>query len=460
VPTRAHRSGPGSGWIRRPLAALVTAVLACVPWIGSASAATSPDLDPTFGGDGEVVTAFHGDASAVDVDVVGNRILVAGTLIPVHAPARIALVQYRMDGSLDTAFGNGGRVVLGFGDRDVYASALLVQPNRRIVVAGTVLLPRPAEARDAFALARFLPAGALDTSFGAGGRVVEGFQNAHNWSLEALTRQPDGKLVVGGTRDGEGFALARFRPGGALDRSYGDSGRVVTGFPAARGGGSEFGAGVSGLTPDASGRIVAVGWTSDGCNSRWALARYRIEGRLDPTFGGDGRVVTRFSRNDAMANAVEFGDDNRMTVAGSNTFEGCGGSPPPDTGFAALARYLPDGRLDPSFGGDGKVSTAFLGSEESDPGYSDVALLEGGAVVAAGSAYDPKTGQSVLVVGEYLRNGSLNPAFSHNGRATAPTPKRNGGVGGLSLDPLERPTVAGWTYGDTGPGAFLVARFR
>jgi uncharacterized delta-60 repeat protein len=218
---------------------------------------------------------------------------------------------------------------------------------------------------------------------------------------------------------------------------------------------------VNGLAIDVEDRIVAVGWTShDSCHYRWALARYRADGGLDATFGGDGRVVTAFGHNDSRAEAVEVGDDNKISVAGSDTARGCGINPPPDTGSAALARYRSNGKLDATFGGDGRVTTAFIGSERSNAHYEDLRLMEGGFIAATGSAHNTADNVFVVTVGEYVRSGRLNDAFSGDGKAKARGPYDVALGRGIVVDPDGRPVVAGSTFGPRHQSRFLVARFR
>jgi uncharacterized delta-60 repeat protein len=108
---------------------------------------------------------------------------------------------------------------------------------------------------------------------------------------------------------------------------------------------------------------------------RFALARFDARGNLDRTFGGDGRVMTRF--RSASAEDVAIASDGRIVVAG----RACCGKD--STSLFALALYDRDGSLDLSFGGDGKVKTAFrFGSA----GASGVALQADGKIVACGSA--------------------------------------------------------------------------
>ena len=100
----------------------------------------------------------------------------------------------------------------------------------------------------------------------------------------ALAIQKDGKLVAVGSSDAAGraggFALARYTRRGSLDGSFGRGGRVLTDF------GSSGGAAAVVIQPD--GKIVAAGSSSRSADRRdkeFALARYRRDGSLNPTFG-------------------------------------------------------------------------------------------------------------------------------------------------------------------------------
>jgi len=104
----------------------------------------------------------------------------------------------------------------------------------------------------------------------------------------------------------------------------------------------------NGVAVQSDGKIVAAGRAGEG-NTDFGVARFTPHGALDPTFGGDGRVVTSVSSKIDEAFAVTIQADGKIVLAG-----GAGGL----TRFA-LVRYEPDGDLDPTFGGDGKVTTNF-----------------------------------------------------------------------------------------------------
>lgn len=153
--------------------------------------------------------------------------------------------------------------------------------------------------------------------------------------------------AIGAT--GVDWGLARFRPDGAPDTTFGSGGVVSTDF----GGDLDFAAAVA-LQTD--GRIVVAGVEGDdsGAGRDFALARYTAGGGLDATFGSGGRVTTDFGGDMDDAQGVAVQPDGRIVVAGS-VITAAGSR---DFG---VVRYLPDGRLDPSFGGSGAVTTDVAG---------------------------------------------------------------------------------------------------
>jgi uncharacterized delta-60 repeat protein len=176
-------------------------------------------IDNTFGTLGLVTTDFGGSvdrafAMALQPD---GKLVVAG-----DSDANFALARYNSNGSLDAGFGSAGKVITSFGGID-QASAVIVQPDGKILVAGQTDTGISID----FALARYMPDGSLDGAFGTGGRVVTNFTGASDDLAAAVVLQSDGKIVVGGTSD-DNFALARYTPGGILDSTFGGAGTVTT----------------------------------------------------------------------------------------------------------------------------------------------------------------------------------------------------------------------------------------
>src|SRR5262249_2754285 len=134
---------------------------------------------------------------------------------------------------------------------------------------------------------RLVLAGSLDMTFGSSGKVITAFGSS-NEGVNALVLQPDGKIVAAGFANGgsdDDFALARFNADGSLDPTFGAAGKVTTLF----GSSDDF---ISALVLQPDGKIVAAGFTNNGTNDDFALARYNTDGSLDSTFGTGGKVTT------------------------------------------------------------------------------------------------------------------------------------------------------------------------
>jgi uncharacterized delta-60 repeat protein len=157
----------------------------------------SGSLDPTFGTGGKVITDFfgkHDGASDVVVQPDG-KILVCGIATDVITDSDFAVVRYNSDGTLDAAFGAGGKVTTDFGLNFDMANAMSLRPDGAIIVAGLTETLR--FGREDFALATYRSNGVLDQSFGVQGQLVADFMGDDR--ADDIALQPDGKILVIGT---------------------------------------------------------------------------------------------------------------------------------------------------------------------------------------------------------------------------------------------------------------------
>jgi uncharacterized delta-60 repeat protein len=208
---------------------------------GAAPAAAAPgDLDPTFSGDGRQLTDFPGRDHDSGEDVArqaDGKVVVAGqsgvTQPALRRGGDFALARYNVDGSLDRRFSEDGRVIISFSDGADGASAVAVQRDGKIVVAGSISRGRPtAGLPSEIGVARLHPDGSLDRSFSGDGRVlvrIGGWASASDMALSGA-----GNVEIAGSasrRNGSGgIALARLNSDGSLDESFSRDGKQISDF--------------------------------------------------------------------------------------------------------------------------------------------------------------------------------------------------------------------------------------
>ena len=343
-------------------------------------------LDTSFGGTGVVTNSFPGAAYDVVLQPDG-KIVVAGTTHsqpkPEEEVGEFAVARYNENGTLDASFGGTGMVSTSF-NPELYPEldGLVLQPNGKIVVAGTVYDETEGEVGTRrFALARFNEDGGLDTTFGTNGKVITQFGSpSDGWGYQyqyifTLAREPGGKLVAGGMVNFE-FALARYNENGTLDTSFGEGGLSKLPF-------GEYNS-VSTSRADAivfqpDGKIVAAG----AGEQKFALARFNANGSLDTSFGSDGQVTTSFPyeyEGYSQVSALQLQSDGRIVAAGAA--EGIPYEGQVERNFA-LVRYNPNGALDKGFGNAGLVTTAIGDS----PAWANaLAIQPDGKLIAAGES--------------------------------------------------------------------------
>jgi uncharacterized delta-60 repeat protein len=398
-------------------------------------------LDPTFGTGGTVTTAIGASstAAALALQPDGKLVAAGASSSSVSGPV-FALARYNPNGALDSGFGSGGKVTTAFGSLGDQAFSLTVQGDGKLVAAG---FHRTDSGND-FALARYNTDGSLDTSFN-GGKVTTSFGPGNDNAGEVL-QQPDGKLVAAGSSCDSGhclFALARYGPNGSLDTSFNGSGKVTTAFGSIDDEGSTLA-----LQPD--GKLVVAGLSQQGPSWVFALARYNPNGSLDTSFNGNGKVTTAFGSIDDEAFALALQPDGKLVAAGYS-YSGAA-----TTYDLALARYNPNGSLDTTFGGTGKVRTALVPGDEA---VDQLVLQPDGKLVAAGFADNNGTREDFALV-RYKADGSLDTTFGGTGKITTPISSTDDGAEALVRQPDGRLVAAGFSYSASGTTSdFALARY-
>lgn len=235
--------------------------------------------------------------------------------------------------------------------------------------------------------------GDLDPSFagfGSDGIVVKTEATAR---AVAMVLQPDGKLVTAGT-DGRRLLIARYLPNGTLDPSFYGDGIARFGHP-------EHAVWASDIAIQADGQFVVAGRILDGRDD-FMLARFGPTDGLDPSFGEGGFVATDFDGAQDVGEALVIQSDGKIVAAG---WAYVGGDHD-----MAVARYLPDGSLDPAFSDDGRVTVGFGNSEYA----KDIAIQADGKLVVVGS-YEAFEVADFAVMRLNV-DGSLDGGFGSGGK--------------------------------------------
>jgi uncharacterized delta-60 repeat protein len=382
-------------------------------------------LDRTFSGNGKVSVRIGSPsdyARALAIQPDGNIIL-AGTANFGVSGENVGLVRFRPDGSKDGSFGHHGEVETDLGGQDE-AYDVALQPDGRVVVTGWI-------GGDMIVI-RYLPNGRLDVGFGDGGVVTIDIETYDLGNAIAL--DGNGRILVAGVTshgtDGRPV-LARLLPDGELDPNFGKDGLVI--------GGKRSHSAFEDVALQPDGRIVVSEVSYPHVNTR----RYLTDGTPDPSFGSKGTAPTPLSPT--MHVPLAIGPDGEIVVAATVPGDG------DDHGDFGIAALRPDGSRDLSFGEDGLATVDFGGSTDE---AMAVAVAPDGSVVAGG---DTSGGGRLFAVARVLPNGTPDPSFGKDGTVKTGGGEL-GFVVDLALDAEGRIVAAG-VASPLGDLRFMALRF-
>ncbi len=273
---------------------------------------TNGSLDTSFGNGGKVITNLGQDLGyKVLVQPDGKTILVGS----IGNGDRV-LVRYNTDGSIDTSFGNSGKVNGTNGN-----TAVILSDGKIIVAGAAISDPNSYSASGPlidFALARYHSNGSLDTSFGNNGRILTPIGTSLD-TANSIAIQADGKIVVAGYAwsvwngsNQEDFAIARYNSDGSLDTSFGNGGKIIAPLSISNNDRA------TSLTIQSNGKIVVAGYIQNGNNRDTVLLAYNPDGTLDSSFGTGGQVITPIKSNYEGSNVVATQSDGNIVVVGND----------------------------------------------------------------------------------------------------------------------------------------------
>jgi uncharacterized delta-60 repeat protein len=308
------------------------------------------------------------------------------------------------------------RATTDFDGRIDMAQAVALTDDGRVLAAGSSALGR--ESR--FAIARYLPDGSPDPTFGDRGRVLTPFADEADAGASDVLATPDARVLVIGSGVSDAVADAievlRYLPDGSLDSTFGGDGRVRISErrfeePCA------LYSSAAVLQPN--GRLIVVG--TGGCGGEGdgtytVVIRLLSNGKLDGSFGSRGTQTLSFSDNCSFATSVALQDDGRILIAGGDDPE-CGY---PGYGRFGVVRLTRGGRYDRSFSGDGRQRVLFRGSKSW---AASVLATGNGQITLLGTA-DPfgRRGGEAVAIARLREDGRLDSRFARNGRTTHDIP--------------------------------------
>lgn len=334
-----------------------------LPRIGTAMYTPNGAEDTSYNGTGKKIITLGGNSQA-DATAVQNdgQILFCGYSYQTQTDSNVT--RLNTDGSFDTTFNSVGYANTPVGN-GAMANSVVEQTDNSIVVGGLAV-----DGQGEFMLVRYTSSGALDTSFGTGGIVINVI--GYLAQINQIALQSDGKIVAGGyQQDGNGmtFCLARYETDGSLDTTFGTSGIVTT--QAGANGESQ----ISSIAIQTDGKIVAGGYALDNDGVyKFAVARYETDGSLDSGFGTSGITLTQINF-ESKINSIALQSDGKI-IAGGYSYDELA------TGFA-LARYNTDGSIDTGFGTNG-VTVTTINGRNSESRINSIGIQSTGDIIAAG----------------------------------------------------------------------------
>ncbi|CAK8711330.1 hypothetical protein KKHLCK_00320 [Candidatus Electrothrix laxa] len=306
------------------------------------------------------------------------------SLFPIKYPIKFAILcllsftiftAETFAASLDTDFGDNGKVAVDLGSYGDQGNAVFVQPDGKILVGGSTSSTADLD----FMLFRLLADGSLDSEFNFDGTVSTAIGSDDD-EVFALALQEDGKILAAGYSSNNGsrdFAVARYNSNGSLDREFGLEGMMVTAV-------SDSDDEITGVAVQSDGKILLTG-TALGDEGRVVvLARYQSNGTPDYTFADEGFALSAVG-TDVRAESLLLTEEGRILIAGTYSEE-------ENTALMVLG-YDDNGDVDTSFGYEGV--TVPLDGTVSSSGYG-MAVRDDGSILVAGSVGEDGTRDGAL----------------------------------------------------------------
>ncbi|MES1215636.1 MAG: HYR domain-containing protein, partial [Bacteroidota bacterium] len=335
--------------------------------------------DETFSSDGvagplpAAFGSFTGEQQSIALQADG-KMIIAGYYKFEDESTSFAAMRLNADGSIDNTFGSLGIKIINF-DNDSYASLVLIQPDGKIILAGS----KGGPGQHDMVITRLESNSAPDLTFGVQTFHFGGEHSYYNY-FSSLALQSDGKILAGGhggnNLDDDGLVLMRFNTDGTLDAGFSGDGIVYE---------LDFnGYSAESCAVQADGKILTVAAKNHALSVNGVL-RYNSDGTIDESFGALG-FTEIIVMSDNRGNSLALQPDGKIVVVG-NGYVWTGFNPGPAKW--TISRLNTDGTFDNSFGTGGIKSIDFGTVERPDAvEATGVLILPSGRILVGGYMFD------------------------------------------------------------------------
>jgi len=411
-----------------------------------ASAQTPGSLDTTFGNGGKVDVVIEDYAFGLSIGMQADqKVIMGGFSVNPSFPV-FALLRLNTDGSLDNSFGLNG-IVFNNNIGEHYGKEVLVQPDGKIILVGEVYNSMQSPPQD-ISISRYDQDGSVDVSFGSNGIIRHDLAITYE-EVNTAALQADGKIVLGGFVQGDlsGAFIARFNPNGSIDNTFNNDGYMLVE--------EDIYSSIKDIVILPDGRILAVGKSDE--SGQWGdpdgsdimLLRFNPDGSLDPSFDNDGKVITSITGSYIEASGVDLQTDGKIVISGNHFISS-------SVAEFIIARYNINGSIDNSFGVNGMQIISFNGGYETS---NSIVIQPGGDILVGGGIdYGLPTQRFALAC--FTPSGDLDLQFDNDGKVeTNFSGQSNDAIQRLLLQP-DGKVVAGGYAKAGGVTSFALARYH
>ncbi|UZE22054.1 hypothetical protein LOY67_18595 [Pseudomonas sp. B21-056] len=383
----------------------------------NAASPRAGELDPEFN-NGQILILSGTDATDVAIGPGNKLYIVGGTAL--NASSQYLITVLNPDGTPDETFNNGSSVTNSFvPDLPSLADQVHVLPDGKILILGRVIIP-PDVMVSNFALARYLPDGTPDLSFGVNGHSVPLHEDFDNLSLSSYNFAADspapkylepgqtslflhgGRTYISGFTVREGKALTLLMcldDLGNLVQDFGNKGGSIIEHPKPYPDTHHVNA-RSMLVTDR--HIYLGGHIQYNQKNYMAWVRVHLNGQLDLSFGAGGFVFDFDDKGRGTFNSITFRNDLTLVGVGSGK-----SAATRLTSHGMLASIDKEGSADPNFNYGEPILSIMNGSSR----WHDCAVQPDGRIVTCGSS---GKNEELLIVGRYQPDGTFDASFGKN----------------------------------------------